>query len=271
MTLEQLSTSLQELLRNTEGEHGVAIHDLGNGQTFRWQADMPFVAASVIKVPIMAAVFARWAEGAFKLSDRITIRGEDMVTGSGFLQHLTPGLRLPIQDLLMLMIIDSDNTATNLLIDLVGTSYIQQKMAEWGLSGSRFYNKLQVIPAHREGVNTITAEDMMQLMANMAQGRIVSWDACRRMIDILKRQRYNDGLPSLLPATAGPIGSIPLWEMAHKTGFVDDLDHDVGLLYTVGRTFAIAVLSRGTDSVTAKRLKGQIGRLLFHAAQNSGV
>jgi beta-lactamase class A len=169
------------------------------------------------------------------------------------------------------MIIQSDNTATNMLIDRLGKSAIQKSMSEWALTNSQFYNKLMVIPAKIEAYNEISAGDMNHLLKQIANGKIVSWHACSEMVKIMKRQHYGDGIPSLLPPEGdGPVGALPEWEMAHKTGFITGVEHDMGLLYFPGATFAVTVLSKEiTDRAAAKRVQGQIGRMLYDAVRGN--
>ncbi|MGZ6503252.1 MAG: serine hydrolase [Tumebacillaceae bacterium] len=265
--LHQLQDQLRALLDAAEGTYGVAIYHFESKQEFLYQPEERFYAASIIKVPIMAAVYEQASQGTLSLSEKIVVRAEDMVGGSGVLGSLSPNLELSIYDLVVLMIIESDNTATNVLIDRLGSTTIQQSMREWGLTNSQFYNKLQVIPAKIEGYNEICAGDMNHLLKQIGQGKIVSWRACAEMVKIMKQQLFNDGIPSLLPPERDePIGAIPEWQMAHKTGFINGIEHDMGLLYLAGATFAVTVLSKEiTDRAEAKCVQGQIGRMLFDA------
>ncbi|MBE3555684.1 MAG: serine hydrolase [Firmicutes bacterium] len=258
-------------MENAGGRFSVAIHHLESGEAFQYDADQPCYAASVIKVPIMATVFHEAAVGHLTLEEKLIVREEDMVTGSGVLQHLTPGIALSIRDLVVLMIIESDNTATNLLIDRLGTQTIQQSMQQWGLQATQFHHKLQIIPAvDTDAHNTITAREMAIFLKRMAQGQVVSWNACRKMIEIMKWQKVNTGLPSLLPVEDRPVGAIPDWELAHKTGDVTGIEHDVGLLYVPGHTFAIAVCVRDvTVPLRVHAAMGRIGRILYDAARHT--
>lgn len=268
--LAELTPALQNLIGEARGTYGVSIYHLESQSEFSYQADEWFYAASIIKVPIMAAVFDQAFKGNLSFQEKIALRAEDMVTGSGLLQNLSPGLELSIYDYTVLMIIDSDNTATNILIDRIGTQAIQDAMAEWGLTGSGFYNKISVIPAKIENYNKITPRDMTHLLKLIADGKVVSWRACAEMVKIMKQQKYNEGLPSLLPQQDGPVGELKLWECAHKTGWVNGTDHDMGLLYFPRHTFAVSVFGKNiTDRKDAHNLMGQIGRLLYDHCEKS--
>jgi beta-lactamase class A len=262
--LTGLQQELQALIDEAKGTYGVSIYHFESQTEFFQNADEWFYAASIIKVPIMAAVFDQAFKGNLRLEEKIALRAEDMVTGSGLLQHLSPGLELSIYDYTVLMIIDSDNTATNILIDRIGTKAIQDAMKEWGLEGSGFFNKLSVIPAKIESCNKITPRDMTHLLKLIAEGKVVSWRACNEMVKIMKQQKYNEGLPSLLPKQDGLVGVLPLWECAHKTGWVTGTEHDMGLLYFPGNTFAVSVFGKDiADRKDAHQLMGRIGRLLY--------
>ncbi len=247
------SQTIETIAREAGGTVAVVARDLGTGEQVAINPAEPFYAASVIKLPIMVEVFRQAAAGRFALGDRRVLRAEDQVGGSGVLQDLSPGLKLPVIDLVTLMITVSDNTATNMLIDLVGSENVNRTMADLGLTGSRLYNKLQVVPAQRAGTNTITAADMALLLEHIARGTAVSQRACLEMIRILKRQQYQDGIPAGLPPQVDDVmqelGGIPRWEVAHKTGWIPGIEHDAGIVYyrEGGRSgaFVLVVFTRG--------------------------
>lgn len=210
------------------------------------RAAEPYYPASTIKVPIMAEVFHQAHMGRFSLSDTLTVRPEDQVTGSGVLQHLSPGISLPIRDLVTLMIIVSDNTATNMLIDLVGAESVTAFMQELGLKHTLLYNKLQIVPTERKGANSATAEDMTALLVKMARSEVVSYDACRRMIDILLRQTATAGIAGQLPTEPeeSVIGALPPLRVASKSGMIQGINHDVGLVLRPHDSYAISIFVR---------------------------
>jgi beta-lactamase class A len=249
------------------GTFGVAIEHVQTGWRLSVRGSEPFVAASVIKVPIMAAVYREAAAGRLRLEERLRLRPEDQVLGSGVLKDLSPGLRLTVADLVTLMIAVSDNTATNMLLRRIGVDAVNAAMQAWGLTGSRLLYPLMVVPERRSGFNTVTADDMTSLLVRIARGQCVSWDASRRMIDVLKRQQDNERLPAMLPPVPdGPPGSIPPWEVAHKTGTVTGVAHDVGIVYMPGQAFAISVLTRDVaDGARANRAIAAIARAAFDA------
>ncbi|USG63926.1 class A beta-lactamase-related serine hydrolase [Brevibacillus ruminantium] len=262
--LATLEKSIHDLITECGGQWGIYLEDLQSNEVWGLHQDERFYAASLIKVPIMAAVFAESYAGKFALEDKITLRKEDQVGGAGILQHMTPGTSWSIYDLVTLMIIQSDNTATNLLIDLVGTEAIQSAISKTGMKNSQFYNKLMIIPAELEGYNEITAADLGNHLRSLATGKFISYNSCLQMIQILKQQQHRDRIPYLLPDPDGEwIGMLPKWELANKTGTVTGTAHDIGIFYVGDRAITICLLSRDVDIVKANQVMAKIGRMVY--------
>ena len=265
-----LQSALDALVAEAAGRGGevaISLRHLERDEAYERLAQEPFVAASTIKVPVLVALYAAAAQGRLRLDEEIALRAEDQVTGSGVLQVLSPGVRLPLRDLAELMIVVSDNTATNLLLERIGIDAVNACMEEMGLQVTRVLRALQVVPVGARGSNTVTAGELATLLLRLAQGQAVSWDACRRMVATLRRQQLRHGLPALLPpARGGTVGALPIWELAHKTGSLSDHEHDVGLLYLRGQTIALAVLTRRCGpGPGARSLIARVGRAVFDA------
>lgn len=267
---EGLKKQLSQIVEDAKGTWGIVVEEIGQGICFEHLPDQSFIAESVIKVPIMAAVFAAAWQGEFSLEDRLALRREDMVQGSGMLFALSPGLRLSIRELATLMIIQSDNTATNILIDLVGKERIEQTMRELGMKESRYVRKLMIYPADNPGNNTITARDVTTMLSQLGAGRFLSAKACEEMVDIMKKQQFRNGLPSLLPVADDGKGKEMLatdWEIACKSGWDTGRQHDAGLLYVQGRCFAITALSQDVEAEEALHTLGSIGKAVYEYAK----
>jgi len=266
----QLHRTLTTIVQEAKGTWGVLVKEVGKGIYYEHLPDEHFIAESVIKVPIMAAVFAAAWQGECSLEDRLVLRREDLVQGSGLLFALSPGLRLSIRELVTLMIIQSDNTATNILIDLVGKERIEKTMHELGMSDSRYVRKLMIYPADNPGNNTITARDVTSMLSMIGAGRFLSAQACSEMVAIMKKQQFRNGLPSLLPVADDGIGKQSLatdWEIASKSGWDTGRQHDAGLLYTQGRCFAITALSQDVEAEEALYTIGSIGKAVYEFAK----
>ncbi|MGG1663313.1 serine hydrolase [Brevibacillus sp. NRS-1366] len=256
---------LAEIIAEAEGTWGVVVEELGQesckGLYFEHLPDEVFIAESVIKVPIMAAVYAAAERGEFSVENRLALRREDLVGGSGLLYTLSPGLKLTIRDLVTLMIIQSDNTATNMLINLVGKASIEQTMRDLGMLKSRYSRKLMIYPLDVTENNTITAGDVARMLGKIASGTFLSRRASEEMIAIMNKQQVRNGLPSLLPEQGG--AKIPDWELPCKSGWDTGRQHDVGVLYTAGCRISITALSKDVQSQAALRTLGLLGRAVY--------
>ncbi|MFC7395295.1 serine hydrolase [Scopulibacillus cellulosilyticus] len=262
--MEKLKEDILTMIEKAGGTWGIVIEDLDRNLRWGINEHVQFPAESVIKIPIMAAVFSAVEKQQISLSEEIVLKRENLVGGSGILQHLTPGIRLPVFDLLTLMIVQSDNTATNMLIDLAGIKHIQQTLRDIGMEESSFQRKLIIYPADTNKRNVITASDISVLLNALATGKIVSRHSCQQMINIMKKQQIRNGLPAYLPdPDPEMIGGMPKWELANKTGWSGDRQHDVGILYAGDRTVTITALSQGVNSAIALDTLAKIGKGIY--------
>lgn len=269
---DDLAAELDLMARNEGITAAVCASRVDGTPIVTLRPDEAYYPASTIKVPIMVEVFRQAHLGRLALADPIELSPEDQVTGSGVLQHLSPGIRLPVRDLVTLMIIVSDNTATNMLIDRVGADSVNATMASLGLSRTVLFNKLQVVPVDRRGSNVTTAADMTLLLRRIGRGEAVSYDASRRMVDILLRQTLNGGLGLRLPVEGveGVLGAPPPVRVASKSGSITGHRHDVGLVLMPAGSYAISVFLRDVrDTEQGTDLIGRISRRVFEAAGGS--
>lgn len=225
-------------LRQTAGRVGFYYAPIG-GEAIEYQSELPLVAASVIKIPIMVEAFRRFGEGTLDPDREVEVRAEHKKPSCGALTYMHDGLKVTVQDLVTLMIIVSDNTATNLMIDLVGVDAVNRTMEALGVPGICLRRKLFEPELSRRGIqNTVTARGMGILLTRMAQGELLGGEADRRMMEILGNQRLNGKLPFFLHSKDVAI--------AHKTGEDDGITHDVGVIYAK-RPFVVCMLSNEVD------------------------
>ena len=266
---DDLAPELDAMARDEGMTAAVCAERLDGSAIVALRRDEPFPPASTIKVPVMVEVFRQAQLGRLHLSDLVELGPEDQVTGSGVLQHMSPGIRLPVRDLVTLMIVVSDNAATNMLIDRVGVDAVNATMAALGLRRTILFNKLQVVPVDRRGANVSTAADMTLLLRRVARGEVVSYEACRRMVDVLLRQTLSGGLRRYLPVDAldhAP-GAPARVRVASKGGTIEGHRHDVGLVLMDHGSYAISVYVRDVkDGERATDLIGRISRRVFEAA-----
>lgn len=262
--MEKLANEIEEILSLSDGTWGVVVVDLDRNERWEWNGDELFYAASVIKVPIMAAAFQAEHDGKLSLHQFIPLNEDDYVGGSGVIQHFTPGTKMSLQDIILLMIIQSDNTATNMMIDLVGVEKIQETMKAAGMDKSTFYNKLMISAEGRTHFNMLNANDVANLLVGLADGKVVSRKASSEMVDIMKKQQIRDCLPEKFPSPYSDTYDEHIaWEFANKTGWVPGLRHDAGVLYTNGRRVVISAFSKDEDDLKSKRMLAEIGESVY--------
>ncbi|MCL4540893.1 MAG: class A beta-lactamase-related serine hydrolase [Chloroflexi bacterium] len=216
--------------------------------------DIAFYAASLVKIPIMAVAFELHARGQLSLEERLTVKQSDIVSGSGVLKLLQPDISLPLWDLLRLMICVSDNTATNILIQHLQDSTINEILEEWNFGVIRVHHLLQIGRVDSTQRNLVTAGEISKLLVHIAKGTIVSRWACEQMLVILKQQQYNDEIPALLP-TSSPdiIGAIPPVVIAHKTGWIPGTRHDAAIIYTPTMAYVFCLSADHIENEAATR------------------
>lgn len=243
-TRQQMEAKVRAAIDAFPGTVSLYAKNLDTGDTFGIRGDERVRTASTIKLPIMAAVFSAVAQGKAKWDETITLREEDKVSGSGVLRELSGGLKLPLRDLIHFMIVVSDNTATNLVLDRIPADFVNTEIDKLGLSQTRALRKIlgsgSVAGHSREGLReeyrrfglgVSTPHEMVMLLGKLEDREVVSAEASGQMLAILKRQQYKDGIGRQLPDR----------EVASKSGSLDRLRSDVGIVSSDGGRIAIAV------------------------------
>lgn len=225
MNLKEFGRWLTPELDRLAGDKGVYIKKLITGETFAYGENTPVVAASVIKIPVMIEVFRAAESGELSLDEVHALCDEERLPSCGTLKAMHTGIEMTLLDLVKLMIIVSDNAATNILIRRVGIESVNKTLRNLGCEKTALRRLLFDAEASRRGVvNHITAGEMGMLLEKLWRGEVVSPEASRAMMDILLDQRLNGKLPFFLH----PMDI----DIAHKTGEDDGITHDVGVIYT---------------------------------------
>ncbi len=232
------------------------IEDLQTGRTLVWNENQQLPAASVIKLPIAVSVFEQELAGKIQLDAEVVLKATDKADGSGVLKRTRSGTKLTVANLLELMLQRSDNTATNILTDLLGLEEINGSCHRQGLTATCMPRYIMDLTARDNKIENYTsATDMGRLLKALYAKQILDPPASEQLLEILKGQHVRDRLPRYLPA-----GVV----VAHKTGLMKDACHDVGILYGRNHDFVIAVLTTEFGSFTqAKQAIGQIGRAVY--------
>lgn len=248
--MQEILEKYQARLGELPGEISVFAEDLETGEGCAWQADTPLVAASVIKLPLLITAFSQARQGLLSMEERFVIRKEQKMPSCGALTYLHDGLEVTLRDLCVLMIILSDNTATNLLIDRLGIGRVNEAMRALGLAQTTLRRRLFDGEAAARGLeNQITAREMGRLLKLLYAGKCVSPRADEAMLSILRDQRLNGKIPFYLHG-------VPI---AHKTGEDDGVTHDVGVVYAA-HPVVMCFASNHTDVPAFERLIQEMAR-----------
>jgi len=249
----------------------VAFRTLDGRTEWLLRADESFHAASTMKVAVLIELYHQVRQGRVRLDEALPVRNEfhSLVDGSPYV--LNPdddsetelyqviGATRTVERLSELMITVSSNLATNILMDRLGVDSIRAGVHALGADGMDVRRDLEDTKAFRQGLNnTTTARALLQLMGAIARGRAVDKASSRRMIEVLDRQTFNDGIPVGLP---------PGTRVAHKTGEITRIQHDAAIVFAP-RPFVLVILTRGLDDAAqASALIATITRELYRATQ----
>jgi beta-lactamase class A len=259
------TTKLQKTINDAESlgaTVGVSIQDT-NGWTFAHNGDEKFRSASTVKIPIMVEIFRQIDAGQRTLDDRYTVTKEDHSAGSGVLHEMHAGLEVTLGDLLYLMMSISDNTATNILIDMAGMDRVNALMQELGMSGSSLGRKMQGKRAEgSQAENWATANDYTSLVTKLLAGEVASPQSCEKMVSILRLQQNSRRVGRFVPEADGV-------EWGSKTGSIVGVANDVGFVRSAKGSVVVSVFIHDmADMVSGEQLIGEIAR---HAMELSGV
>lgn len=244
---QDLQKQLNDLAAAHQGHVAFFAKNLATGATVAIDADKPVQTASVIKLPLFLQAFEQVKAGKIHLDDKIELTKANQVAGSGVLPFLDPGLKLTLKDTLTLMVLLSDNTATNMSIDAVGLKPTNQMLADMGLKNTYFYKKVYVkatepLPADFKqfGLGKTTPREMAAVMEYIYNCKIGDQKLCDQMKFILRNQQYRSMIPRYieLPDTSEDLSAI-----GDKIGALDDVRNDVAFVITPKGTIIISAFT----------------------------
>lgn len=244
-TSNPLDTQIRAEVAKFKGQVWLHAKNLDTGASYSLNGDQRTRTASTIKLPIMVATFGLVAEGKLKWTDELTLTEAKKVAGAGILFEFHDGLKLTLRDAVHLMITISDNTATNLVLDAVTADEVNARMDALGFKNLRSLRKIngggeskafsdasnKRADGTTYGIGMSTPQEMVALLEKIERGEIVSPEASKEMIAILKRQQFHDGVGRNLKDVT----------IANKTGALDALRSDIGILYAPRGRIAYAI------------------------------
>jgi beta-lactamase class A len=264
--LDRLKSNIERITRSVNAKWGVYVKCVETGEEIAINADETMDTMSVIKIPLMVEVFRQIEEGKFKLADRVTLKESEKRPGTGIIRSLDAGASLTIKDLITLMIIVSDNTATDMLFEKVGgTEPVNRLMQAYGLNTIKatgpteaWFKAIRAEPNtlkfHMDGKSPFglsSPREMGRLLEKIQKGEAVSKQASEQMIQIMRGQVYSSRLPKYVTGFRVP----------HKTGdFLPYIGNDVGILESANRHIVVCVFTAHHNGVGAN-LEDAIGRI----------
>jgi beta-lactamase class A len=269
--INRLQANIERITRSVNAKWGIYIKCIETGEEIAVNADETMDTMSVIKIPLMAEVFRQIEAGRFSLTDRVTLKETEKRPGTGVIRSLDAGASLTIKDLITLMIIVSDNTATDMLFEKVGgIEPVNKLMQSYGLSTIKatgltdtWFKAINAEPDrwkfHTEGRTPFglsSSRDMGKLLEKIYKGEAVSKKSDDQMLGIMRGQVYSSRLPKYVTGFRVP----------HKTGdFLPYIGNDVGILESANRHVVISVFTARHNGIGAN-MEDAIGRIAEQVA-----
>jgi len=223
-----------------KGHVSLFARNLDTGEEYSLSGDERVPTASTIKIAVMIEAFARVTEGRAKWTDELVLTKAARYGGSGILPELGDGLRLSLQDCVRLMMVLSDNTATNMVLDYLSTDAVNARMNSLGFKQTRLMRRVGgggesadgKLPDNKKfGLGATTPHEMVQILEKLNRGEVVSPAASKEMLELMKREEVRYAIGRDIPEVA----------MASKYGALDHLRSCVGLVYSKRGKIAIAI------------------------------
>ncbi|MCD4783998.1 MAG: class A beta-lactamase-related serine hydrolase [Candidatus Eremiobacteraeota bacterium] len=252
---------LQKVVEKASEEMGGGILSVGyenftTGEKFFFNKDHIFPAASIVKVPILLEYFHQVEQGDLKPDEIKKLEKSDKVGGAGVLFELHDGLKFTLQDLVVLMIVVSDNTASNMMLDRLGMDEINAYMRTLGLSDTVIGRKFMIDPKTKFSKNFTSVQDMVKLYEKLYRGEILNGENTKEAVEILSRQQYREKIPLLLPKKT---------KVAHKTGEITGVRHDCAMVLHDEKPYTLCILTEELpDVIKADRIIAELSLAFFN-------
>jgi beta-lactamase class A len=233
---KDLQAKIDEIAKQHRGKVALYAENLKTGKSVAIDADTVIQTASTIKLAALVEAGYQIKEGKKHWDDKVTLHKEEQVGGSGIFQFLRPPIELTLEDVITFMVITSDNTGTNLAIDQLGLANINARITALGLKNTYFYKKVfkpatgPMPPDQKKyGLGKTTAREMAKVIESIHNCELGDADICKKMLEMLKNQQDRMSIPRY---TEFSDTSETPSAIANKTGALDALRADVGIVYT---------------------------------------
>lgn len=271
---QSIISDINNAFDSVEGDFAIAFYDFSDGEKILINEKEVFHAASTMKTPVMIEVFKQAEKGKFNLQDSITVKNEfksivdsslysmDISVDSGDNLYEYINKKRTIYQLIDVMITVSSNLATNILIDMVSAKNVMETMKALGANDIQVLRGVEDLKAFHLGRNnTTTAYDLMLIFKAIENQEILSEESCKEMLEILKRQEFNNLIPKHLPE-----GTV----VAHKTGSITGVSHDSGIVYTPsGKKYVLVILGKNiAEHERGEHIEAEVSKLIFDYVEN---
>jgi beta-lactamase class A len=262
--LQRLQSSIERITASVNATWGIYVKSIETNEEVAIGADRQMETMSTIKIPLMIEVFEQIKAGKFKLTDKYTFDAADLRGGTGVIRSLEPGALLTVKDLITLMVIVSDNTATDVLYKMVGgPDAVNRRMEALGLQKTRaqtlaapWFDALRSASSteafYREGKHPFgltTPREMGSILEKMERGLLVDKPSSELMLQIMRGQLYRTRIPRYITG----------YRIPHKTGdFLPYVGDDVGMLEAPGKTIIVSIFT-GNHFGSGEMLENAIG------------
>ena len=252
---------IEKIISQVKGSVCINFYDLVKNTGFSIDGDKKVLSASMIKLLILAELMKKNSENKFSLSDTIMIANSMKTGGDGVLKELNAGHHFTLKELATLMIIVSDNQATNILIDFLGMENINLLGKELGLRETFLERRMMDAEARKNGYDNYTSADNISLLLKLIyQEKLVNKEASQLMLEILLKQQQGERLQRYLPTDI---------KIAHKCGDLDNLENDGGIIWLEEKVYILVVLTSRMSNLQCKQTIGKISKFVYDKMEES--
>ena len=254
---QEIQQAIESVIAPYKGSVSVVVSGVnGSDLECAVDAEVPRTSASMIKLAILATLFDAADSRTLSLDETVTTTSADMVGGTGSIQSMGAGSTFTLEELAGYMISDSDNTATNLLIDRLGMDAVNTEADKIGLDQTVLERKMMDEDAMAAGQENYTsAEDVATVLRLVAEGRLINQQYSDMAKGYLLAQSDVDGLLDGVPEGV---------DVAHKTGTLTNVEHDGGIVYA-DEPYVIVVMTEGVPNDEATTLIGDVSAAVYEA------
>ena len=257
----ELKKEIEKIISQVDGKVCINFYDLNKNDGFSINGDEKVLSASMIKLLILAELMKKISEDKFSLSDTIMMANFMKTEGDGVLKELNTGHHFTLKELATLMIIVSDNQATNILIDFLGMENINLLGKELGLRETFLERRMMDAEARKNGYDNYTSADNISLLLKLIyQEKLVNKEASQLMLEILLKQQQGERLQRYLPTDI---------KIAHKCGDLDNLENDGGIIWLEEKAYILVVLTSGMSNLQCKQTIGKISKFVYDKMEES--